>query len=128
MNQTQNARRVERVPVRLHATLALEPTPPEQAVALNPYTAVYQVLDATASFVGVTPRGASADLFRAIDRLRDVGAPAAHVATAERISVALHKLQVARQRKEQGDEEFYLNEILFWRERWLDCPMQMSAR
>ena len=64
------------------------------AYASNVHVAVYQVLDQAVA-TRVLPPGAKATIHSVIDDLRAGSAPACMVEQAERISIALHRLDLA---------------------------------
>ena len=92
----------------------------------QPYISVRQLLDEVSS-KGLSPTGARGYLFAAIDGLRRGLAPKKDIELAERISVALHRLEWATLRKdskEQADAQERLEEL---RAQWAQPPTSSAG-
>ena len=60
------------------------------------YSAVYTAAENVDSWEGMgLPNGTQARLWQALDRIKDLGAPAADVRSAEEISIAMHRISLA---------------------------------
>ena len=60
------------------------------------YSAVYTAAENVDSWEGMgLPNGTQARLWQALDRIKDMGAPAADVRSAEEISIAMHRIALA---------------------------------
>ena len=89
------------------------------------YLTIYRVLD-DVCFADTAPAGARGAIYRSIDGLRRAGAPAEHVELAERISLALHKLEAAIR---SGDEEGATKvraELHTAGATWLQTPIRLA--
>ena len=92
----------------------------------NPYTAVYQVLEAiSSSSTAAIPAGALGTIFTAVYLLRDLQVESSDIAVAERISVVIHKLRRAHQAGEAGDIELYWNEVCYLADEWRSRPISL---
>lgn len=89
------------------------------------YTSIYQVLEQVC-FARSVPAGTRGAVYSAIDSLRGAAAPSDHIAVAERIAVALHKLEWALA---DGDEESITDvqrELPLAGSEWLQTPMRRA--
>ena len=86
------------------------------------YLSVYQVLDDVCFARGV-PVGSQGTLFAAIDGLRRACAPSEHIDLAERIAVAIHRLQWALRSGEDTEEETVREELQTLGASWLQIPI-----
>ena len=89
------------------------------------YLTIYRVLDEVC-FSDTTPAGARGAIYRSIDGLRQVGAPAEHVALAERISLLLHKLEWAVRGNDEAEAEAIRKELQITGASWLQTPIRFA--
>lgn len=97
----------------------------ENLIEHSAYSSVYQVLD-DVCFARTVPAGARGAMFAAIDGLRRTAAPAEHVALAERIAVALHKLEWALRNGEEDEEAAIREELQVLGATWLQTPLCLT--
>ena len=90
------------------------------------YLSVYQVLDDVCFARGV-PVGSQGALYAAIDGLRREAAPSEHIALAERIAVAIHRLLWALKNGEDGEEETVREELQTLGASWLQIPVPSTV-
>lgn len=88
------------------------------------YLSVYQVLD-DVCFGDRVPVGTRATIHFAVDDLKRVRAPAAHVGTAEAIALALHKLEWAVRNGDRAEHEAARDELRLLGASWLQTPMRL---
>ena len=89
------------------------------------YLTIYRVLD-EACFADTAPAGARGAIYRSIDGLRQVGAPAEHVALAERISLLLHKLEWAVRGNDDVEAASLRRELQITGGSWLQTPIRQA--
>ena len=89
------------------------------------YLSVYHLLDELC-FQGRVPPGSACTLFKAIDDLRRISAPAEDIKVAETMSVAVHKLEAALRSRDCSDAERARVELQTLGARWLQTPMRLS--
>ncbi len=88
----------------------------------NAYMSVYQVIEELCSGTCV-PAGMTGAMFSAIDDLRRMQAPRADVTLAERISVAMHKLEWAIRSGDAAAQDALRAELQAMGSDWLDTPI-----
>ncbi len=88
----------------------------------SPYLIVYDVLEKVA-FAPAVPPGAFGAIHSAIDLLRDDGAPQEHVAAAQGISLALHRLEWSMRRREDAEQEAARTDLQALGAGWLQMPI-----
>ncbi|HEX8444683.1 MAG TPA: hypothetical protein VF631_13660 [Allosphingosinicella sp.] len=88
----------------------------------NAYMSVYQVVEELCSG-DCPPAGLTGAMFSAIDDLRRMQAPRADVTLAERISVAMHKLEWAIRSGDAAVQEEIRAELQALGSDWLDTPI-----
>jgi hypothetical protein len=86
------------------------------------YMSVYQVVEALCSSAS-PPAGLSATMGAALDGLRRIRAPRAEIGTAERIAIAMHRLEVAVRSGEATTQTELRVELRALRSEWLDTPL-----
>jgi hypothetical protein len=89
------------------------------------YVDVYQVVD-DVRCSGSCPAGARGILFTAIDKLRCDCAPRQHIEIAERISVALHRLEWAMLRRDENEASSIREELEMLSAQWHQIPIPAS--
>ena len=89
------------------------------------YLSVYHLLD-DLCFGGRVPPGSACTLFKAIDDLRRISAPAEDIRVAETMSVAIHKLGAALRSHDRAEAESARLELQTLGARWLQTPMRLS--
>ena len=94
------------------------------AIENKAYLSVYGVLD-DVCFSEQVPAGTRGAIHSAIDGLRRVRAPAAHVSTAESIAVALHKLEWAVRNGDREAQAAARDELRMLGASWLQTPMRL---
>ena len=97
----------------------------ETLIENSAYSSVYQVLD-DVCFARTVPAGARGAMFAAIDGLRRVSAPAQHVALAECIAVALHRLEWALRNANEAEEAAIRGELQVLGASWLQTPLCLT--
>jgi hypothetical protein len=88
----------------------------------NAYMSVYQVVEELCSGTCL-PAGSAGTMFSAIDDLRRMQAPRTDVRLAERISVAMHKLEWAIRSGDGSAQERLRVELQELGSDWLDTPI-----
>ena len=81
----------------------------------------------SARFAGRTTHRARGSLFTAIDSLRQHTAPRDHIETAERISVAIPKLEWTVHRRDGQEKETARSELQLLATRWRKTPLPSCA-
>ena len=89
------------------------------------YLTIYRVLD-DVCFADTAPMGARGAIYRSIDGLRQAGAPAEHVDLAERISLALHKLEWAIRNGDEAEAKQVRAELQSAGAAWLQTPIRLA--
>jgi hypothetical protein len=89
------------------------------------YLSVYHLLD-DLCFRGHVPPGSACALFKAIDDLRRISAPAEDIRLAETMSVAIRKLEGALRINDREQAEQARLELQTLGARWLQTPMRLS--
>ena len=89
------------------------------------YLTIYRVLD-DVCFAEAAPAGARGAIYRSIDGLRRSGAPAEHVELAERISLALHKLDWAIRNGDEAEAKQVRVELQTAGASWLQTPIRLA--
>lgn len=89
------------------------------------YLNVYKVLDEVC-FAKAVPAGARGLMYSSIDGLRQAHAPADHIALAERISLALHRLDWVKRHGNSLEEEQLREELQILGATWLQTPLRLS--
>lgn len=97
----------------------------QDAIRNSAYLSVYQLLD-DLCFVGRLPPGSACILFKAIDDLRRISAPAEDIRVAETMSIAVHKLEAALRSDDRMEAEQARLELQMLGARWLQTPMRLS--
>ncbi|WP_394729067.1 hypothetical protein [Altererythrobacter sp. GH1-8] len=97
-----------------------------QPLAGSAYWDVYEVLDdlRVAEAVSV---GSLRKMYSAIDELRGQEAPASHIALVEQITVAMHRLEAARRRKDSEAEDEARNQLDGMVAEWFDKRLARVA-
>ena len=92
----------------------------------TPYSVIYQVLDdlRTCQTVPAATRGR---MYSALDSLRASRAPAEHIAVAERISVAMHRWDLARRNRDKEAEQSVRDQLSFLTADWLATRLPQPA-
>ncbi len=88
----------------------------------NAYTSVYQVVEELCSG-SCPPAGLAGTMYAAIDNLRQMEAPRDDVSLAERISVAMHKLEWAIRGRDSAAQDRLRAELQALGSDWLDTPI-----
>ena len=88
----------------------------------NAYMSVYQVVEELCSGTCL-PAGSAGTMFAAIDDLRRMRAPRGDVCLAERISVAMHKLEWAMRSGDPAAQGQLRAELQALGSDWLDTPI-----
>lgn len=88
----------------------------------NPYMSVYQVVEELCSG-GSLPAGLSGTMFAAIDGLRRAAAPRDDVGLAERIAVAMHRLEWAIRSGDAAEQKRLRSELQLLGSQWLETPI-----
>ena len=88
----------------------------------TPYSIIYQVLDDLQT-LDTVPSATRGKLYFALDSLRASKAPAAHIATAERISVAMHRQDLARRKRDKAAEQWVRDELATLNADWLETRL-----
>ena len=89
------------------------------------YLCVYQLLDEVC-FERAVPAGSRGAIYAAIDGLRRAAAPAEHIALAERIAVAVHKLEWAVRNGDSADEASVRGELQSLGATWMQTPLRVT--
>ena len=89
------------------------------------YLCVYQLLDEVC-FERAIPAGARGAIYAAIDGLRRSAAPAEHIAVAEGIAVAIHKLEWAVRNGDPAEEAAIRDELQGLGATWLQTPLRLT--
>ena len=97
----------------------------QETIRNGAYLSVYHLLD-DLCFWGRVPPGSACTLFKAIDDLRRISAPAEDIRVAETMSVAVHKLEAALRSNDRGEAEQARLELQTLGARWLQTPMRLS--
>lgn len=90
------------------------------------YLNVYQVLDEVC-FADAVPAGARGLMYSSIDGLRQVHAPAEHIALAEDISLSLHRLEWPTQNGDAEEVKQLREELQTIGATWLQTPLRLAA-
>ena len=95
------------------------------------YGAVYTAAENVDSWEGMgLPTGTQARLWQALDRIKDIGAPAADVRSAEEISIAMHRISLALRRpgpEAEAEVDQHKLELSSLSRKWLgQLPMNLS--
>ena len=88
------------------------------------YLSVYQLLDDVCFERGI-PAGSRGAIYAAIDGLRRSAAPAEHIAVAEGIAVAIHKLEWAVRNGDSAEEASVRDELQRLGATWLQTPLRL---
>lgn len=88
----------------------------------NAYMSVYQVVEELCSGTSI-PAGLAGTIFSAIDDLRRMQAPRADVGLAERIAVAMHKLEWAIRGDDAEAQGELRSELQLLGSDWLETPI-----
>jgi hypothetical protein len=91
----------------------------------SPYLRIQKVVDEICTS-GIVPPGSRGALFSAIDTLRLRSAPADHVVAAERIAVALHQLDGARNDRDAQREQTMRQTLNVLGEDWMTARMPLA--
>lgn len=97
----------------------------QDSIRNGAYLSVYHLLD-DLCFWGRVPPGSACALFKAIDDLRRIAAPAEDIRVAETMSVAVHKLESALRSHDRTEAERARIELQTLGARWLQTPMRLS--
>ncbi len=89
------------------------------------YLCVYQLLD-DVCFERAIPAGSRGAIYAAIDGLRRAAAPAEHISVAERIAVAIHKLEWALRNSDAAEEASVRGELQSLGATWLQTPLRLT--
>lgn len=89
------------------------------------YGAVYRVIK-EASVSGYITPGLRGTMYKAIDSLKTLKAPADHISIAERVSVTLHALEWAMLRRDDPRRTADWNALRTLEEQWLSAPVPRS--
>ena len=89
------------------------------------YLSVYSLLDEVC-YAGHVPARSAGTLHQAIDCLRRVAAPDEDIRTAERMSVAMHRLTLALRTGDTDAQNEVREELQELGARWLQTPMRLS--
>ena len=94
--------------------------------ALSPYLTVYRVLEETA-FAGNVAPGSRGALYGAIDGLIALDAPREHVELAGAVSLALHRLWLARSEADASTVDQAEAMLRAVSAAWLQTPMHLGS-
>ena len=97
----------------------------QDSIRNGAYLSVYHLLD-DLCFRGRVPPGSACTLFKAIDDLRRICAPAEDIRVAETMSVTIHKLEWALRSRDGAEAESARLELQTLGARWLQTPMRLS--
>jgi hypothetical protein len=89
------------------------------------YLSVYHLLDIVC-FSPRVPLGSAARIHHAIDRLRAIDAPRDDIRAAERMSVAIHRLERALAVGDEAEAEQARAELQQLGAKWLQSPMRLT--
>lgn len=90
------------------------------------YCTISQLLDELRP-ADVLPVGAMGRMFSALDFLRASRAPDDHITTAEKISVAMHRWELARRKSDRSTEETVREQLQELTENWLETRSELAA-
>lgn len=90
------------------------------------YWQIYEVLDALN--VGETlPIATMRKMYAAVDELRNLGATSKHIAVAEKITVAMHRLEAAKRRANAKAEDKARSHLDGLVADWFEIPLENAA-
>jgi len=97
-----------------------------QPLAGSAYWEVYEVLDDLRVAEAVS-FGSLRKMYAAIDALRGMDAPVSHIALAEQITIAMHRLEAARRRQDSAAESAARNQLDGLVADWFDKRLARNA-
>ena len=86
------------------------------------YSPISEVLEKLHS-TKVVPVGAFGKMFTILDRLRATRAPAEHIELAEQISVAFHRLELARRKQDPDAAECAFEQLKVLSDLWAETSI-----